>query len=358
MLLALLLAAPAFAARHLIRPSDLPPPGASQDADNPPYVVERRPEDAPQAPPGWKVSLFAEGLEEPRQIRVAPDGDVFVSESRAGRIRRFHDGKPSVFAEGLHRPFGIAFRPGWVYVGDTDAVVRIPSAGGKAERIASLPTGGHWTRDVAFSRDGKTMFVSVGSYSNVSDGPREKDRADILYGSPEGGELKVYASGLRNAVSLAVEPKTGALWACVNERDRLGDDLPPDYVTRVTEGGFYGWPWYYIGAHQDPRHASEHPELRDKVLVPDVLIQAHSAPLGLTFWDETLYVALHGSWNRGKRTGYEVIRLTKDGGYDDFLTGFVRPDGRVWGRPVGVAVSGGALLVTDDASGTIWKVSR
>jgi len=382
---------------HRIRVSDLPAPYASDSANNGPSLV-KRPEGAwPRAPEGFVVGLYATGLEVPRQLRRAPDGDVFVVESRAGRVTILRgtapDGRPrqtSTFASGLHKPFGVAFyppgpEPKWVYVGETDAVARFPyangdlTARGPRETIADLPgggfvDGGHWTRDVVFSRDGKTMFVSVGSYSNVNDPdehPEEKERADILAFTPEGGRRRVYARGLRNPVGLAVHPRTGELWASVNERDRLGDDLPPDYITRVKDGGFYGWPWFYIGGHPDPRLPGRHPELKDKTIVPDVLIQPHDASLGIAFEDVgafppayrgDLFAAEHGSWNRATRTGYEVIRVRmkdgrSDGSYEDFLTGFTTPDGRVWGRPVGVCFAAdGALLVTDDASGSVWRV--
>jgi glucose/arabinose dehydrogenase len=228
--------------------------------------------------------------------------------------------------------------------------------------------GGHWTRDVVFSRDGKKMFVSVGSFSNVNDTdehPEERERADVLAFAPDGSGRRVYASGLRNPVGLAVDPRTGELWASVNERDRLGDNLPPDYITRVKDGGFYGWPWYYIGAHPDPRLPGKRPELRKKVLLPDVLIQPHNASLGIAFSPGgDLFAAEHGSWNRATRTGYEIIRVPlkagrSDGSYEDFVTGFVTPEGRVWGRPVGVAIArDGSILFTDDASGSVWRVSR
>jgi len=257
---------------------------------------------------------------------------------------------------------------------DGDLVAR-----GPAEQIAPLPgggfiSGGHWTRDVAFSRDGKKMYVSIGSHSNVNDPddhPDEYERADILEMKPDGGGRRVFASGLRNAVGIAIDPSSGKLWASVNERDQLGDDLPPDYITHVEPGGFYGWPWYYIGAHPDPRHKGKHPELKDKVLVPDVLLEPHDASLELTFYEGKrfparyrggIFAAEHGSWNRAVRTGYEIVYVPlkngrAEGGYEDFVTGFVSPDGQVWGRPVGVAVADdGALFFSDDASGSIWRV--
>ena len=238
-----------------------------------------------------------------------------------------------------------------------------------------LRGGGHWTRDIAFSRDGKKMFVSVGSHSNVDDPdttPAEFHRAAILEFNPDGSGLRVYASGIRNAVGIAVHPQTGELWCSVNERDMLGDNLVPDYITHVQEGGFYGWPWYYTGGNQDPRHQGKHPELKSKVIIPDVLLQPHNASLEMTFYDGkqfpnayqgSIFAAEHGSWNKAVRTGYEVIRVPLKSGhatgeYEDFLTGFVTADGDVWGRPVGVAVaSDGSLMVTDDGSNSIWRVS-
>jgi glucose/arabinose dehydrogenase len=387
-------------AAHHIRPQDLPPPAATRSVDNGPRKVAR-PKDAwPQAPAGFKVELHAAGLTNPRLLRTAPNGDVFVAESRADRVRVLRgigpDGKVrqmTVFARGLRKPFGIAFyppqgEPRFVYVANTDSVVRFPyrsgdlEARGPKQQIAKLPGGGllrgggHWTRDLAFSPDGKKLYVSVGSLSNNDDtdgNEGERHRADILEFDAEGGGERVFASGIRNAVGIAVQPRTGALWASVNERDELGDDLVPDYITSVKEGGLYGWPWYYIGGNQDPRHRGKHPELREKVIVPDVLVQPHNASLQMVFYEGKqfpaayqgdIFAAQHGSWNRSARTGYEVVRVPlhqKDratGEYEDFLTGFVTADGNVWGRPVGVTVaSDGSLLVTDDGGDVVWRVS-
>jgi len=379
--------------------ADLPQPHATQSVDNGPDVVARPAGAMPQAPSGFKVEIYADGLNYPREIRTAPNGDLFLAESRSGEIKVFRgigkDGKAvqtAVFADGLHQPFGIAFYPSgpepqWVYVCNTDTVVRFPyrsgdmKARGASQKITDLPGGGllrgggHWTRDIAFSKDGKKMYVSVGSRSNNDDTDThsaEKDRADILEFNPDGSGMRVYAYGLRNAVGIAISPQTGELWASVNERDELGDDLPPDYITRVQEGGFYGWPWYYIGQHWDPRHNGKHPELKDKVIVPDVLVQPHFASLEMTFYvgrqfpkeyQNDIFAAEHGSWNRLRRAGYEVIRVPLKNGkavgeYEDFLTGFVTSDGHVWGRPVGVAVGNdGSLFVSDDGSKTIWRVS-
>ena len=385
---------------HKITVADLPAPYATASADPGSQVIPRPANAWPQAPDGFKVQQFAAGLDNPRLIRTAPNGDVFVAESTPGRIKVYRGisktgeaASVHVFTSGLTLPFGIAFYPpgpdpSYVYIANTDSVVRFPykngdleASGAKQVIVPDLPGfgrlrgGGHWTRDIAFSPDGKRMFVSVGSHSNVDDPdstPEEFHRADILVANPDGKDLRVFAWGIRNPVGLAVSPQTGELWASVNERDRLGDNLPPDYITHVQEGGFYGWPWYYIGSHQDPRHAGKHPELRDKVIVPDVLLEPHNASLELTFYEGDqfpaeyrgeIFAAEHGSWNRSVRTGYEVIRvLQKDGHatgeYEDFLTGFVTPAGDVWGRPVGVAVApDGSLLVTDDGGNCIWRVS-
>ncbi len=371
--------------RRKITPADMPPPDATPSVDNGPLVVPRPAGALPRVPEGFHVELFAEGLENPRMVRVAPNGDVFVVESRANRVRVLRDKAMHVFATGLNEPFGVAFRPGWVYVANTDSVVRFPyadgdlSARGAAETVAPgisgggrLRGGGHWTRDIVFSRDGTKLYVSVGSFSNDSDDAREADRARIFEYSADGKNERVLATGIRNPVGLAVEPETGDLWTSVNERDELGDNLVPDYVTRVRDGGFYGWPWFYIGPNQDPRHAGKHPELRDKVIVPDVLLQSHSASLGMTFYTgrtfppeyrSGAFVAEHGSWNRARRTGYKVIFVPTKGGvplgeYVDFMTGFVLPDSTVWGRPVAVAeAKDGSLLVSDDGGNCIWRVA-
>ena len=440
--------------RRKITVADLATPYDTPSANNHPRVVERPQGAWPKAPEGFAVTQFADGLIEPRVIVRAPNGDLFVAESRASRLRVFRDadgdGKPEVnevFTTRLDRPFGIAFfppgpEPKFLYVGNTGSVVRFAYRNGDSKArgrpqmiVKNIPTGreevgggGHWTRDLQFSADGKTLYVSVGSRSNVSDdannlfcpgraadrpvlayvafgtkcserlvvahnrglaldsrrdgfldpgrpvdeGCPPKRRAVILAFDPDGKNERTFASGIRNPVGLAVHPRTGQLWTSANERDGLGDNLVPDYITHVEEGGFYGWPWYYLGPNQDPRHKGKHPELKDKVIVPDVLVQSHSASLDLTFYDGSqfpqeyrldAFAAEHGSWNRARRTGYKVIRVPmKDGKatgeYEDFLIGFVTKEGDVWGRPVGVAVAAdGSLLVTDDGSGSVWRVA-
>jgi glucose/arabinose dehydrogenase len=393
--------------RH-IRPADLPKPGATAFSANVSHVVGRPAAARPQVPAGFKVELLMEGLSGPRQMKTAPNGDIFVAETRAGRVRVLRlseDGAKLVneqtYASGLRHPFGIAFfpsdHPQWVYIANTDSVVRFRyqdgdlKAAGKPETVVTeLPAGGHSTRDIVFSKDDKRMLVSVGSASNDAEGIKgsrgeaaktalgasggyETRRADVLSFAPDGTDAKIFATGIRNCVGLAVHPLTGDLYCSTNERDGLGDNLVPDYVTRVREGAFYGWPWFYIGDHEDPNHAGERPDLKDKVTVPDVLIQSHSASLGLTFYGGNAFpaeyrgdgfAAEHGSWNRARRTGYKVIRIRmKDGvptgEYEDFMTGFVVNDSDVWGRPVGVTVTrDGALLVSEDGNGTIWRITR
>jgi glucose/arabinose dehydrogenase len=405
---------------HHFTEADLPAPYATHSSGNGPKVVKQPPGATLAVPAGFTVKLFASGLMNPRIIRIAPNGDIFIAETAKHQIRvlRAADGAevPSqmeVFADNLDRPFGIAFyppgkNPQWIYVANNNAVVRLPyhngdlKASGPPEVIVPQLTeshGGHSTRDVAFSLDGKRMFISVGSGSNVADSMSKKsvadaqaweaihgkgaawdaetNRADILVTDPEGKQpLHAFATGIRNGVGIAVNPTTGVLWTSVNERDGLGDDLVPDYVTRVKEGGYYGWPWYYIGNHEEPRHAGERPDLAGQAIVPDVLLESHSASLEMCFYpaakgvaafpagyDGDAFAAEHGSWNRSSRTGYKVIRVrVKDGAptgeYDDFLTGFVVDEKNVWGRPVGVAIAhDGALLVSEDGNGTVWRIA-
>ncbi len=386
--------------RHKITVADLPAPYKTESVTNDADVV-KRPEGAQlRVPAGFKVELYAEGFRDPRYLLTAPNGDIFVTESRSNGIKVLRDkdgdGKPElneVFAtEGLNKPFGLAFypvgeNPQYLYVANTDGVIRYPYANGDvkargpAEKLGAelsagglLHGGGHWTRDLTFSPDGKKMYVSIGSRSNVSDDKDEANRARIFEFNPDGTGQKVYAWGVRNAVGIKFRPGSNDLWMSVNERDALGDGLVPDYISSVKPGGFYGWPWYYLGDHQDPRHKGKKPELASKTIVPDVLVQSHSASLNLCFYDGAqfpaeykgdIFAAFHGSWNKARRTGYKIVRVPFDkksgkaqGDYEDFVTGFVTPEGKVWGRPVGVTVAkDGSLLFSEDGNETIWRVS-
>ena len=431
--------------RRKITLADLPEPRPDESVNNTPQVIPRPADAWPIAPTGFKVTLYAGGdsvpmqradnkqvmvlssgtFTMPRLIRTAPNGDLFLADSGAGILFVLRgvgaDGKAAQiekFATGLDHPFGIAFYPAdnprYVYVGNATTVQRFPyhsgdlKATGPAETIvpdipgyAQLTGGGHWTRDVVFRKDGKHMLVSVGSGSNVDDAdthPREFHRADVLEFTPEGKFIEVYAYGLRNCVGEAVNPITGELWCSTNERDDLGNHLVPDYVTSVKEGGFYGWPWYYMGGHKDPRlpdpcasgtgpnlqlptpltaeqaRSCTRVDMSSKVITPDVFVQPHMASLEMVFYPGgakqfprsyggDAFAAEHGSWNRKNRAGYEVIRIPMheghaDGSYEDFLTGFVTPDGQVWGRPVGVAIAqDGSMFVTDDGSRSVWHVT-
>src|SRR5690606_18993405 len=406
--------------RH-ITPADLPPPRHTENEPEAPvcanmaYGVEPPAATMPDVPDGFTVQVFASGLNQPRVIRIAPNGDVFVSETGSGRVLVYPGDSPSessgspasgfeVFAEGLDRPFGIAFYPAsdpqYVYVGAANQVVRFPytagdrMASGPAEVIVpDIPTQRHWTRDLAVSADGDQLFVSIGSSSNVAAGmpemtPEEilsfeethgrgaawgdeENRAVVRVFDPDGANIRNYATGLRNCSGMTVQPDTGALWCTGNERDHIGPTLAPDFLTIVQDGGFYGWPWHYTGGNEDPAHAGERHAVADDVTVPVVQIQAQSSTLQVAFYDADAvpavyrgdaFATLHGSWNREERTGYKVIRaLMEDGkptgAYEDFMTGFVLDDDTVWGRPAGLAVAqDGALLVSDDANGTIFRV--
>jgi len=431
-------------AMHKITVADLPAPKPEEAVNNTPHLIPRPKNAWPISLPGFKVTLYAGGdatpmqradnkqhmqlsggtFTMPRLMRTAPNGDIFIADSGAGTILILRgvdaNGKAAYigkFATGLDHPFGIAFypehNPQYVYVGNATTIQRIPyhdgdlHATGAPETVvpdvpgyAQLMGGGHWTRDVVFTKGGKYMLVSVGSGSNIDDPdthPGEFHRADVLEYTPTGNFIKVYASGIRNCVGEAINPVSGELWCSTNERDNLGNHLVPDYVTSVKDGGFYGWPWYYIGDHKDPRlplpcangtgpnpQASaltaeqaqdcQRTDIGSKVTVPDVLVQPHMASLQMLFYpdkgsfperyDGDAFAAEHGSWNRAKRAGYEVIRMpmkdghARDGSYEDFLTGFVTTDGQVWGRPVGVTVGAdGALYVSDDGSRSVWRVA-
>ena len=377
---------------RMLTAADLPRPEIDSSVTNGPTLVARSSSQMPQVPAGFSVQLYATGLNNPRLLTTAPNGDIFVAQSGAGSVVVLHGmgsngtaQSTSTFASGLNSPFGIAFYPAtnpqYVYVANTDSVVRFPymsgdtKASGAAQVVVpSLPnTGGHITRTVAFTLDNR-MLVSVGSANNLTDTDTDKseiNRADVLAFTPEGAFLKIYASGLRNAVGLTID-STGTPWVSVNERDGLGNNLPPDYVTHLQEDGFYGWPWYYIGANPDPRLQLTHPELAQKSIVPDTLLPPHFAPLQIAFYTGSqfpaycagdIFVASHGSWNRSVRAGYELLRVLLQNGkatgvYEDFMTGFVNPDGTVWGRPVGVTVgSDGSVFVSDDGSNSVWRIS-
>lgn len=399
--------------RRHIQAADLPKAEMQEEiVGNFPETAERPADAKPKLPDGFSAELVVSGLENPRVIRTAPNGDLFVANSKANEVRVYRVKgakveKEDVFASDLFQPYGIAFYPlgddpQWVYIANSKNVVRFPyksgdmKASGEPETIIDyIPAAHHWTRDLVFSADGAKLYVAVGSGSNVAldmfmepfEGMEEfnkthpagaawdteERRAVVLSIDPDGKNEKIFATGLRNCSGITIQPATGALWCAVNERDELGDNVPFDYATEVKEGEFYGWPWFYIGNNKDPRPKSERPELADKVTVPDVLFQAHSAALGITFYDGDnfpgeykgdAFVAFHGSWNRGKRTGYKVVRvLFKDGKptgeYEDFATGFVVSDKEVWGRPVGLAVAkDGSLFLTEDGNGTIWRISH
>ena len=397
-----------------IGPEDVAAPLATPSAANRSKVVPKPADAQLQTMPGFKVEPFATGLQGARVIRFAPNGDIFLSQSRPdGKITVIRPAKSgdkaeatSTFADGLKDAYGIAFyppgpNPKWVYVGLEGKVVRFAYKAGDMKAsaapetvVSDLATGGsHWTRDVAFSPDGKTMYVAVGSSGNVAadmgaqaDIPKwekehafgsawdkEEWRANVLTYTPEGKNKKIYASGIRNCSGLTVQPGTGTVFCATNERDLFGDNTPPDYVTSVKKGGFYGWPWYYIGSNEDTRPGGgQRPDLKGKVALPDVLMQPHSAPLGLAFnpggmfpaeWKGDGFVALHGSWNRSLHTGYKIVRVPAKGGkftgeYQDFVIGFTAGEENVWGRPVSVTFApDGSLLFTDDGNGTIYRVT-
>ncbi|MGH7030078.1 MAG: PQQ-dependent sugar dehydrogenase [Stellaceae bacterium] len=397
-----------------ITPADMPAPLTTPPTANRSRVVPKPAGAELKTMPGFTVTALVTGMTGARVLRTAPNGDIFLALSRPeGKVMVIRAGSnmssPEVetFATGLRDAYGIAFyppgpSPQWVYVGEFGKVVRFPyrdgdmTASGAPQTVVSdLATGGnHWTRDVAFSPDGKTMYVAVGSASNVAAdmGPRPADfaafekshspgsawdreewRANVLTYTPDGKSRRVFASGIRNCSGLAVQPGTGTVYCATNERDLLGNNLPPDYVTDVRQGAFYGWPWYYIGDHLDTRPGGgRRPDLAHDVTVPDVLIQPHSAPLGMAFnpggqfpagWKGDAFVALHGSWNRALRTGYKIIRVPfKDGKptgeYQDFVVGFVADNQDVWGRPVDVAFAkDGSLLFSDDGNGVVYRVA-
>ncbi len=339
-----------------------------------------------KAPAGFEVSLYADNLRAPRTMLLAPNGDVFVAQSGPGSVTILrdanNDGTPetrSTYAQGLSGVFGMALHDGYLYLGRTDSIVRYKYAPGDSEakgtpeKLVDMPTGGHSTRNIIFSRDGKKMYVAVGSQSNKNAG-EPPIRAAISEYNPDGTGQRIYASGLRNPVGLALQPGTDIIWTSVNERDTLGDDLVPDYITSVKDGAFYGWPYSYIGSNPDPEHVGKMPDLVRRALVPDVLITAHSAAVSVNFYTGTqfpqryrngAFVGLHGSWNRSKVSGYRIAFVPFQNGkpsgpIEDFVTGWIVDGGTpatAWGRPVGTLVMrDGSMLVADDAGNKIWKV--
>lgn len=350
----------------------------------------------PQAPEGFVVTKFAENLIHPRQTYIAPDGTIFVVESNtrnsANRISLLQDkngdgiAERSTLLENLNQPFGMLVLNNFFYVANTDGVYRYPYKSGdikiesEGEKILTLPAGGynnHWTRNLLANKEGTKIYVSVGSASNVGEYGMDKElrRAAILEINPDGTGEKLYASGLRNPVGMDWNPVTGQLWTAVNERDELGNNLVPDYITSVKENGWYGWPYSYFGKIQDPRWEDDsHADLVSQAIIPDVPVGPHTASLGLAFYNgkkfpkkylNGAFIGQHGSWNRAIFSGYKVVFVPFDakgnpGQPADFLTGFIadEAESKVHGRPVGISVTNaGALLVSDDDAGIVWSVS-
>ncbi len=366
----------------------LPEPFATPSVRNTAQLVARPNNAQLQVPAGFKVNVFADNVEGPRTMVYAPNGDLFVAQPRAGAILILRDTNNdgtadtrTVYAQSLTGAYGLAFQNGYLYIGKNDSIVRVKYNDGDAqmrgtpEKLVDMPTGGHSSRNIIFSRDGKKMYVAIGSRSN-KDAGEDPIRAAINEYNPDGTGHRVFASGLRNPVGLALQPGTDAIWTSVNERDTLGDDLVPDYITSVKDGAFYGWPYSYIGSNYDPEHQGKMPDLVKRAVIPDVLLPAHAAAVGITFYTGTqfpqryrngAFVALHGSWNRSKLSGYRVAFVPFQNGkpsgpVEDFVTGWIvegGSPGSAWGRPAGVFVAkDGSLLVGDDAGGNkIWRVS-
>jgi glucose/arabinose dehydrogenase len=374
-------------AHYEIRPEGLPPPFATPSTYTSVGIVPHLPNVKFHLPPGFEISVFAEGdLKEPRKMAQAPNGDVFVSEMWSGRIIILRDAdgdgkaeRPLIYTTGLIHPFGMAFWKDYFYVGTGSAIVRFKYTPGQTkpadppEKLVEVPSGGHSTRDIILSPDGSKMYVGVGSLTNV-DVERDPRRAAIVEFNPDGTGQRIYAGGLRNPIGLAFCPGTRRLWTVVQERDMLGDDLVPDYATSVKEGAFYGWPYAYIGPNEDPRRKGERPDLVKQAVVPDVPMQAHSGVVGLAFYNGKMFpkqyqgdafVAMHGSMNRSKPTGYKVVRIdfknnNPVGGYDDFVTGWLVDQNRRvgTGRPAGLLIlKDGSMLIADDAGSRIWRVT-
>lgn len=375
----------------------LPKPYATTSAVNNSHVVGWVGGKQPTAPPGFKVTKFADGFDSPRWIYASPNGDIFICESStqpstANRITILQDSDKDgkydsreIFLSDQNKPFGMLVLDSFFYVANTDALMRYPYNPGQkhisktGKKILDLPAGGynnHWTRNIIASPDGKKILISVGSGSNNGENGMDKEirRANVLEINPDGTGEKIYAAGLRNPVAMQFYPGTNTLWTAVNERDGLGDNLVPDYMTSVKRDGFYGWPYAYFGANPDPRMKGERPDLVKKTIVPDVDLGSHTASLGMAFYNQNAFpekykngafVGQHGSWNRSKLSGYKVVFVPfkndmPSGKPEDFLTGFIddADKSRVRGRPVGVTVlADGSLLVADDASNVLWQVT-
>jgi glucose/arabinose dehydrogenase len=387
----------------------------SQPRPNFGRVVDRPEGAMPKVPTGFSVEVYADGVAGARIMEFAPNGDLFVAQTAQNAVMVLRDtnkdGKPDerfTYAQGpapvargaapaagagggpggrganantgeMLQPFGLAFHQGYLYVGNTNSLVRYKytpgdtKAAGPPEKLRDLTGGGHNTRNILFSRDGRKIYVAVGSTDNIDEaGTGNERRAMIHEYNPDGTNFRVFASGLRNPVGLALQPGTNTLWTAVNERDNLGDDTPPEYATSLKDGGFYGWPYSYIGPNVDSRVPQREPDLVKRAIVPDVLIPAHSAPIGIAFYTGAqfpqryrngLFVALHGSWNRSTTNGAKVIFVPFQGGQagaiEDFLSGFVvDPSANSkWGRPTGVTVApDGSMLVSDDGGNRIWRI--
>lgn len=395
----------------------LPPPDESASKNKFSKVIGWPAGKTPTAPAGFTVTAFATNIKSPRNIYIAPNGDILavlsnterdvkekVTDAISGKAKseqggksantivlfrdRNNDGKPELqteFLTGLNQPYGALIIGNTFFVANTDGIIAYPYNNGDTKitqpgkKILDLPAGGynnHWTRNIIANADNSKIYVSVGSGSNVGENGMEYEvrRAAVLEINPDGsGEIN-YASGLRNPTGIALAPGTNVLWAAVNERDGLGDDLVPDYVTSVKKGGFYGWPYSYFGQHEDPRLKGQKPDLVKQAIVPDIAVGAHTASLGLAFYNAKgfpakyqggMFIGQHGSWNRSELSGYKVTFIPfkngiKAGEMEDFLTGFIadQEKGEVYGRPVGIAVSNeGTMFVADDVSNTIWRIS-
>lgn len=376
--------------RYEIRFEDLPKLGATPSSVNPPKRVARQPEDGLRVPQGFKADIFAEGLRHPRWMGLAPNGDVFLAEAGAGKITllrdRDGDGKAetvTTYAKGFKRPHGIAFVEGAVLIADTEGIWSLEYGPGdtlaKKRRLLTRrgAFGGapqnHWTRNIAVAPDRSALYVAIGSKSNISEEPRP--HATVQKFDMDGGNQTTFAAGLRNPVGIAFYPGTDDLYVVVNERDGYGDAQVPDYLTRIEKGAFYGWPYAWLGPNPDPEMKGKRPDLVKKTKRPDLLFEAHSAPIGLVFYDETqfpesyrgdAFVALRGSWNSGEPTGYKIVRVKFENGrpagwYDNFTVGFWKAGedrAQVWGRPAGLLIAAdGSLLIADDTGGTVWRVS-